>query len=286
MAEAALHLLPHLFMPHDAHDDHGHHGSDHGHGHGHDHHANTYSLIALGFLATFAVDRYVGRSVVHTRASAAAAAAVVASVSLKEGVASADGGTIADDHRGRHSSSDGSTATNTEGDLSSTETPETEVTSATASASTADPSTQRENQPPADEATAVVEAQEQQAPVATVRTGSSAAADTVSAGAVADEALPSVPPRANTSPDIDEAAVATPVKSSPETTTKTEPATGETEGEETNSQPELTLYGNPKTPVVEQEEPAAASSPVPAGEDGGAADSEGELKVFRLCRVY
>lgn len=61
MAEAALHLLPHLFMPHDSHGDNDHHGSDHGHGH----HGSTYALIALGFLATFAVDRFVGRTVMH-----------------------------------------------------------------------------------------------------------------------------------------------------------------------------------------------------------------------------
>lgn len=56
MAEAALHLLPHLFAPH------------HGHGHGHEgeHHdeqgfVDTFMLIAAGFLATFAIDRFGGR---------------------------------------------------------------------------------------------------------------------------------------------------------------------------------------------------------------------------------
>lgn len=57
MAEAALHLLPHLFMPHGSHD---HHGNDHGGGH-HGPLVDTYALIALGFLATFAIDRFVGR---------------------------------------------------------------------------------------------------------------------------------------------------------------------------------------------------------------------------------
>lgn len=68
MAEAALHLLPHLFMPHgDAHHDDRGGGDSHHHDHGHNEKhdtVDTFSLIALGFLATFAIDRFVGRSVV------------------------------------------------------------------------------------------------------------------------------------------------------------------------------------------------------------------------------
>lgn len=61
MAEAALHLLPHLFMPHD----HGDHGGDHHH---HDEHGHSVrdalgdscTLIAVGFLTAFAIDRFIG----------------------------------------------------------------------------------------------------------------------------------------------------------------------------------------------------------------------------------
>eukprot|EP00903_Cladosiphon_okamuranus_P020521 g18838.t1 len=51
MAEAALHLLPHLFMPHHGHDD----------KHPHDGHGglgDACTLIAVGFLAAFAIDRF------------------------------------------------------------------------------------------------------------------------------------------------------------------------------------------------------------------------------------
>ncbi|CAM9818788.1 unnamed protein product [Scytosiphon promiscuus] len=54
MAEAALHLLPHLFMPH--------HDDDHGHGDGHKPLGDACTLIAVGFLAAFAIDRFVGVS--------------------------------------------------------------------------------------------------------------------------------------------------------------------------------------------------------------------------------
>ncbi len=52
MAEAALHLLPHLFMPK-------HHGEASG-GDGHEGLADACTLIAAGFLAAFAIDRFGG----------------------------------------------------------------------------------------------------------------------------------------------------------------------------------------------------------------------------------
>ncbi|CAM9879696.1 unnamed protein product, partial [Hapterophycus canaliculatus] len=52
MAEAALHLLPHLFMPHHD-DDHGNHGDVH------KPLGDACTLIAVGFLAAFAIDRFV-----------------------------------------------------------------------------------------------------------------------------------------------------------------------------------------------------------------------------------
>ena len=65
MAEAALHLLPHLFLPpHDggAHGDEKH--GDHHHGDSRHHEeqggVDAYTLIAVGFLAAFAIDRFVG----------------------------------------------------------------------------------------------------------------------------------------------------------------------------------------------------------------------------------
>lgn len=50
MAEAALHLLPHLFMP----------KHDHGDGGPHEGLGSACTLIALGFLAAFAIDRFGG----------------------------------------------------------------------------------------------------------------------------------------------------------------------------------------------------------------------------------
>ncbi|CAN0505839.1 unnamed protein product, partial [Laminaria digitata] len=63
MAEAALHLLPHLFLPphvsrahegenHDSHhhDDHGNHHDDHGNHHDGHGGVDVYMLIAVGFL--------------------------------------------------------------------------------------------------------------------------------------------------------------------------------------------------------------------------------------------
>lgn len=52
MAEAALHLLPHLFMPHHGHDDKHHDGN------GHNGLGDACTLIAVGFLAAFAIDRF------------------------------------------------------------------------------------------------------------------------------------------------------------------------------------------------------------------------------------
>ncbi|CAM9804760.1 unnamed protein product [Ectocarpus sp. 4 AP-2014] len=63
MAEAALHLLPHLFLPKHDHDDNGHESL-----------ANACTLIAVGFLAAFAIDRFVGVRQQRQQGAAAAPA--------------------------------------------------------------------------------------------------------------------------------------------------------------------------------------------------------------------
>lgn len=90
MAEAALHLLPHLFMPHD--DDH-HHGDSHHHQHN-DGLGDSCKLIALGFLAAFAIDRFAGGK--KKNPSETAVPAMEASVAGDP--TDRDGAGVADDH--------------------------------------------------------------------------------------------------------------------------------------------------------------------------------------------
>ncbi|CAN0185904.1 unnamed protein product [Ectocarpus sp. 8 AP-2014] len=73
MAEAALHLLPHLFLPKHDHDDHGHESL-----------ADACTLIAVGFLAAFAIDRFVGVRQQRQNGAAGAGAAAAAPAEGKE----------------------------------------------------------------------------------------------------------------------------------------------------------------------------------------------------------
>ena len=88
MAEAALHLLPYLFMPHDD-----HHGDSHHHQHN-DGLGDSCKLIALGFLAAFAIDRFAGGK--KKKPSETAVPAMEASVASD--ATERDGVGVVDDH--------------------------------------------------------------------------------------------------------------------------------------------------------------------------------------------
>lgn len=89
MAEAALHLLPHLFMPHD--DD--HHRDSHHHQHD-DGLGDSCKLIALGFLTAFAIDRFAG----GRKKKPAETAVPAMEASVAGDATERDGAGVADDH--------------------------------------------------------------------------------------------------------------------------------------------------------------------------------------------
>lgn len=92
MAEAALHLLPHLFMPHDDHD---HHGDSHHQQHN-DGLGDSCKLIALGFLVAFAIDRFAGGKKKKKKPSGTAVPAIEAPVAGD--ATERDGAGVVDDH--------------------------------------------------------------------------------------------------------------------------------------------------------------------------------------------
>ena len=239
MAEAALHLLPHLFMPHHDHDKHDSHGGL----------GDACTLIAVGFLAAFAIDRFFSarqqqQQLKQTGASngaetaAAQAAAETAAVHASAALAVLRGG---------------SDAVPTEEPVAAAPAGETADDAAAANPE----ETKTEVGEEAAEAEAETEPEEKDEPARDLVAWSTLT-DDGAAGAMLASAHMTTPEKPRPLPDLAE-------------------STAEDAGEVApSSEPELTLYGNPK---------GGAGAAAAAGE-GRKIRRQTAVSTWFLCRCF
>ena len=270
MAESALHLLPHLFLPHG--------GGDSHHHHEHDGLGRTCELIALGFLAAFAIDRFVGGK--KTKKAGSGGPGHAASVAESPASAAAEAEGSARDVAGAAEGSAAAGALENDTGGAVTESPNSVPSAAT-------DSLERTPAGGEDEVEEVVADGDVDNVVNDDSSADSAAVATEPAADAADAAEAATPPvveavdapgertvgnaayslpAAETAPETDAAEADAEPEAAVVATSSLEPATG---------QPELTLYGNPKTLETPETPEATVSKenflPPANGTDGEAA---------------